>query len=109
MAGYWGLVWIYLPDWFISAVAGICAGIFVRRQPIVPLLIFGFGFVVAPLVASFAAGFDFTMFSFGAFVRNLRWSCSTVAIALLFGLLTHQLRWEEYSAPNVCRLKLPRA
>src|SRR3989442_4790985 len=94
-AGYWGLVSIHLPDWFVSAIAGICAGIFVERQPIVPLLMFGMGFVVAPLLVSFVAGFDFTAFSAAISLRVLRWKCGSAAIVLLFGLLSHQLRWRR--------------
>ena len=98
LAGYWGLVWIHLPDWFVSAIGGILAGMFVKRQPIVPLLVFGIGFVVGPLLASFLAGFDFAAFGFATLVRTLRWNCSSVAIVLLFGVLSHQFRWRRAEA-----------
>jgi hypothetical protein len=95
LAGHWGLVWLHLPDCLVAAVVGICAGLIMKRQPVVPLLMFGIGFVVAPLVVSFVMGFDFTVFGPAVSARAIASSCGTIVVALLFGLLSHRWRWRS--------------
>jgi hypothetical protein len=98
LAGYWGSIWLHLPDWFIVIVVSICGGTFIRRQPIVSLLMFGFGFVVIPLFVAMAAGFNPVVFGFAIFLRTLVWDGITLLLVLLFGILSYQLRTRKNHA-----------
>jgi hypothetical protein len=98
LAGYWGLVWLQLPDWFIVTVVGICGGIFIRRQPIVSLLMLGVGFVVVPVVVTAIAGFSPLAFGIGVLLTGLMWDCTSIVLLLSFGLLGFRFRQHEKHA-----------
>ena len=98
LAAYWGSIYLHLPDWFIVIVVSICGGIFIRRQPIVSLLMFGFGFVVIPLLVAMAAGFNPVVFGFAIFLRTLVWDGITLLLVLLFGILSYQLKTRKNHA-----------
>jgi hypothetical protein len=95
LAAYWGSMYLHLPDWFLVTVVSICGGIFIRRQLIVSLLMFGFGFVVIPFFVTVIAGFDPTVFGLAIFLRTLIWDSITILLVLLFGTLSHQLRMRK--------------
>jgi hypothetical protein len=92
LASYWGLVWIRLPVWIIAAIVGICGGIFIRRQPIPSLLIFGIGFVVMPVVATAIAGFSPTVFGLGVWFKATMWDCISIVLLLAFAFLGFRFR-----------------
>jgi hypothetical protein len=98
LAGYWGLVWIRLPDWIIATIVGVCGGIFIRRQPIVSLLILGLGFIVTPIVVTAVAGFSPIVFGSRVFLTSMMWDCVSVALLLAFALLGFRFRGHEKHA-----------
>jgi uncharacterized protein YacL len=98
LAGYWVLIWLHLPDWFIASVISICGGFCIRRQPIVSLLMFGFGFIVIPLLVAMIAGFNPTVLGFTIFLRTLIWDGITILLVLAFGILSYQLRTRKNHA-----------
>jgi hypothetical protein len=98
LAGYWGLVWIHLPDWIIATIVGVCGGIFIRRQPIVSLLILGLGFIVTPILVTAVAGFSPIAFGSRVFLSSLVWDCVSVALLLMFAFLGVRFREHEKRA-----------
>ena len=98
LASYWGLVWIRLPVWIIAAIVGICGGIFIRRQPIPSLLIFGIGFIVMPILVTAVAGFSPVAFGIGVLLTSLLWDCVSIALLLAFAFLGFRFREHEKHA-----------
>ncbi|MCC6682016.1 MAG: hypothetical protein IT445_14035 [Phycisphaeraceae bacterium] len=92
LAGYWGMVWLHLPDWAIVAVVGLCGGMLIKRRPIIRLLTFGASFVLAPLVLSAATGSLILTFGWALWLQTMMWNSLSVMILILFALAGIQLR-----------------
>ena len=86
------MVWLHLPDWFIAILVGVSGGIFIKRQPIICLLMFGLGFVVAPFLVSIVAGFNFAAFSLTVSLQALMWDAITIGLVVVFGIFSRRFR-----------------
>jgi hypothetical protein len=98
LAAYWGSIYLHLPNWFIASIVSFCGGFYIRRQPVVSLLMFGFGFVVIPLFVAMAAGFNPAVFGLVIFLHTLIWDGITILLVLTFGILSYQLKMRKNHA-----------
>jgi len=98
LAGYWGLIWLDLPNWLAVAIVGICGGIFIRRHPFISLLIFSIGFVTMPTVVAMIARFSPAAFDSSVWFRVAMWNCIGIVLILAFGLLGFRFRVHEKHA-----------
>ncbi|MHC4737979.1 MAG: hypothetical protein ACYS9Y_03645 [Planctomycetota bacterium] len=54
LAGYWGIIWVYLPIWFSGFISGIILGLIIARLNwLRKAAVFAIGFVFTPSLISY--------------------------------------------------------
>ena len=86
LAGFWSIVWLYLPEWTISFIVGLVLGLFARAKSLILYaLSFCVGFVLIPQFPYV----DREMWVFGTtvIVGTFIWNSLCFPIAVLGGAL----------------------
>jgi hypothetical protein len=86
LANAWVWFWLNLPTWFSAAVVGFMAGIAIKRNHVLNLLLVGLGFAVVPLALAVY------LYSFAPYFTEYVWHLATFVLLFLFGLLGHRIR-----------------
>jgi len=85
LADYWGVVWLHLVSWLVVVVAGMLAGLFLRRRLVLDLIAFGIGFAFVPLAIS--AYF----YSYVPSIHSWIYHVAVVVVLITCGVLSQKL------------------
>ena len=106
IAGYWGLVWVNLPDWMVAIALGIVTGTMRRHSSWLRFSLFAcVGFILIPsLLYWLATGFYVWHIAPSNFLWTvvITFSMSAVSVALLLGAA-----WLAHRSLRPSKSKLP--
>jgi len=92
-------LWILLPTFLVALLAGVISGHYVRHRLIFKLMLFGFGFMLAPIIVEFiwgyTQGYTQTFEDWGSFLTVEFHRAILTAIALSSAYLSHRLPRER--------------
>jgi hypothetical protein len=92
VAGYWGLAWVYLPDWSIISLVSVVAALLVRRQLLPKITLFCVSFALVPWCIAVASGFNFSAFGPRALLRIGLWNFSVIAVGIALAVSVSTIR-----------------
>ncbi|MCH7987998.1 MAG: hypothetical protein IID46_02475 [Planctomycetes bacterium] len=58
VAGYWGIVWLFLPEWILAGILGVCIGLCLREKWLIAAISCAFAFISATDLIIYFSGED---------------------------------------------------
>ena len=94
IAGYWGLVWLRVPQWLLAAILGIISGLCDSKNWLVTSLCCGLAFVLTPGLFLFVIGQENPSAWFGpdVFISLQCWKVPSVVLVICLAFLSSRIR-----------------